>query len=100
MTDSTENAATQSAGQAKSFKLPAALTPLMALNHWVVWRLERNAQGEPTKVPYQARAARKFASNTNPRTWASYAEACSAAAQDDSINGIGFVLKDTEIAAF
>ena len=77
-------------------KLPAALTPLMALNNWVGWRFEE-VNGKRTKVPYQVRAPEHKASTKNPSTWASYQEASIAVSAFD---GIGFCLQGTEIVAF
>jgi len=77
--------------------LPAPLAPLVERPHWVIWRWETSEQGKLTKVPYQARDPRRKASNNNPSTWATYAEAVVAAKIAD---GIGFVLTDTSIVAF
>lgn len=53
---------------------------------WVCWRYEAR-DGEQTKVPYNAKTARK-ASSTAPHTWCDYETACRAASAYD---GIGYV---------
>jgi predicted P-loop ATPase len=77
--------------------LPSVLEPLTQIPHWLVWKWETTAQGKPTKVPYQARDPARKASHSDPATWATYDEAVAAAPR---ANGIGFVLTDTNIAAF
>src|SRR6516165_6595829 len=79
--------------------LPAALAPLIARPHWVLWRWERaknKRTKEPkwTKVPYQPNGSR--AKNNDPKTWNSYDTVMCAVANFD---GIGFCLGD-DIAAF
>ncbi len=59
---------------------------------WVAWRLElRHGQKKPTKVPVDAKSGR-FASTTDPTTWATFKEALSFAerAYFDKV-GVGFV---------
>jgi putative DNA primase/helicase len=80
----------------KAPSLPAALKPLIDLNRWVVWRWEVTKKGKPTKVPYQAHHPERKASTKAPETWAPYA----VAAKVRDVDGIGFVLTDTEFAAF
>src|SRR5262245_20476722 len=78
--------------------LPASLTPLTSTPNWVIWRWEKTSErGKPTKVPYQARNPGRHASAKDPSTWATYAEAESAAQTAD---GIGFVLTGTDFEAF
>src|SRR5215472_11625170 len=79
--------------------LPAALAPLIARPHWVLWRWERaknKRTKEPkwTKVPYQPNGSR--AKNNDPKTWSSYETVMRTVAKFD---GIGFCLGD-DIAAF
>ena len=74
-----------------------ALAALIQLPHWVIWRWEISKQGERTKVPYQARYFHRKAETNAPSTWATYAEAVTAAKTAD---GIGFVLTETDFAAF
>ena len=80
----------------KAPSLPLALKPLIDQDQWLVWRLEVNKQGKSTKVPYQAHHPERKASTKDPKTWASYA----VAAKVRDVGGIGFVLTNTEFAAF
>ena len=80
--------------------LPPALAPLLALDHWVCWRLEKNSGGKWTKVPYQARNPQlRKASSNDPSTWADHDSACKAV-EAGNAHGVGFVLTDTPFAAF
>jgi primase-polymerase (primpol)-like protein len=56
---------------------------------WVCWRYERR-DGKHTKVPYDARSAKR-ASSTDMRTWASFDEAV-ATYERVGYDGVGFVL--------
>lgn len=80
-------------------RLPAALEPLVAERRWVVWRWERTAKGEKTKVPYQASHPKLHAKSNGPSTWGTYQDAV-AVVGDGEADGIGFMLRDGEIAAF
>jgi hypothetical protein len=62
------------------------LAEFKALPNWLLWRSEKRG-GKLTKVPFTTRG--KFASSTNPKTWASYADVVAVA---DKYCGIGFVL--------
>ena len=85
--------------KSKAWKaLPAILAPLKTLPHWVVWRYEQIKQGKPTKIPYQPKSPKLKAANDKSSSWASYEVAVAAAAK--GFDGIGFVLTDTEFAAF
>jgi hypothetical protein len=53
--------------------------------------------GKSTKVPYQACRPGVKASSTDPSTWSDYATAVAAAEHAD---GIGFVITNSDIAAF
>jgi hypothetical protein len=77
--------------------LPAALAPLISKNNWVLWKLEI-VKNKPTKVPYQPNGRK--ASTTNPATWSSYAAVIAALDSHVGSDGIGFVLTDTDFAAF
>jgi Family of unknown function (DUF5906) len=77
--------------------LPDALAPLVALPRWLIWRWETKGNGRPTKVPYQARRPSVKAATDDPSTWSDYVTAMAAAEQAD---GIGFVITNSEIAAF
>lgn len=81
-------------GQTKT--LPAPLASLIEQPHWVVWKWEATKTGKPTKVPYQARNPQIKAASDNPATWATSAEAIATV----GVDGVGFVLTDTDIAAF
>jgi len=70
---------------------------MKGLNNWVVWKVESNGNGRPTKVPYQSKHPGKKAKSTDQTTWSSYQEAIEAfkTHRDDSIMGIGFVVSGT-----
>jgi hypothetical protein len=72
--------------------LPPALTPLTALDHWVLWRWE-SRKGVWTKPPYTTAGGR--AKNNDPSTWAPYQTALAAVQNGGSFDGIGFALLDT-----
>jgi hypothetical protein len=71
--------------------LPIALTPLMALHHWVCWRWELK-KSNWTKPPYTATGQR--AKNNDPTTWATYEAALAAVQNGGKFDGIGFCLCD------
>jgi hypothetical protein len=75
--------------------LPAALAELKEQHRWVYWKYERSRTGKPTKVPYQPSGAR--ASTDDASTWSAF-DAVAAVA--DGFDGIGFILTDSNIAAF
>lgn len=65
---------------------------LRVLPQWIVWRYEERGSDKPTKVPFNPRSGYP-ASVTNPDSWSSFDDACSAACgQDAPYSGIGFVL--------
>lgn len=64
---------------------------LRDISQWVVFRIEPNDDGKPTKKPYQAKNTRALASSTNRGTWATYEQACDAVERDRTLSGIGFV---------
>jgi hypothetical protein len=74
--------------------LPAALEPMIAIDHWVVWRW-RLVKNRWTKPPYIAMCPSQHATNNNPGTWASYQEAIDAMQGKMLLDGIGFALPDT-----
>src|SRR5829696_8436802 len=82
-----------------SQNLPEALAPLTAETRWVVWRWEKNGKGELTKPPYRLDAPSRKASSTNNTTWGDY-EAARLVVERGEADGIGFVLTDSETAAF
>jgi hypothetical protein len=75
--------------------LPAALAPLVTIDHWVAWRWEWRKDGW-TKPPYVAAAGKRraYAKNNDPATWTSYSAAL-AAVQTSRFDGIGFALLET-----
>ena len=74
--------------------LPNALTPLTEQAHWLVWKLEKNGKGKPTKVPYQPTGEK--ASSIDPKTWVNY----ETAVRTPNYDGIGFTLLRSGLAAF
>jgi Virulence-associated protein E-like domain len=92
-------------GKAESRKGYNGLPPqgpaqLIARPNWVVWKfVQKDPNKKPTKVPYQARSPKQKAASDDPSTWSNYAEAV-AAKSAHGFDGVGFVLKDTEFAAF
>jgi len=77
---------------------PKALAPLCLQNRWVPWRWELAKNGKWTKPPYIGRNPSHHASTSDPQTWGSRHEAVSAVLSGQ-MNGIGFCLKDSDIAA-
>lgn len=63
---------------------------LRTRRHWVCWRYELLANGEKTKVPYDARSGRT-ASTTNPATWTTFEQAVQRYEKGDFYNGVGYV---------
>jgi hypothetical protein len=82
--------------------LPKALQHLTKQKRWVVWRwkeiIKENGEMNWTKPPYQCRAPKINAKSNDSGTWDSY-EAALAAVQAGQADGIGFMLKDSEVAA-
>src|SRR5262249_5945579 len=82
--------------------LPGALLPLTCEKRWVAWVWElgraKNGQETWTKPPRMARDPNRNARSNDPTTWASYADALAAVA-DGRADGIGFMLKDSNIGA-
>jgi primase-polymerase (primpol)-like protein len=68
-------AAQSEARDARTFAMPDALAPLMAVPNWVIWKWATSKKGKPTKVPYMATRPSAMASTTNFTTWASYDKA-------------------------
>ncbi len=63
---------------------------LIQRHQWCLWRLERDKNGRPTKVPYRP-DGRKAASN-DPRTWNTFSSVSDAfARQPESFGGMGYV---------
>jgi hypothetical protein len=82
--------------------LPKALPHLTTLKRWVVWRWElrkkKNGEESWTKPPYMSAYPKVPAKSNDPNTWDTY-EAAIAAVAGGSADGIGFMLKDSEVAA-
>jgi len=80
--------------------LPLALRPLADRKHWVVWRWELNDKGNWTKVPKQSGRAQYNAKNNDPATWSVYATAIAEFTSIfKTVDGIGFMLLDSDVAA-
>jgi hypothetical protein len=75
--------------------LPTALAGLKDQKHWVCWKYKRSRTGKPTKVPYQPSNVK--ASTDDASTWSTYDAVATVA---DGFDGIGFVLTNTDLAAF
>jgi hypothetical protein len=58
-------------------------TELKNQNRWLVWRGE--------KIPRDAKALNSFASSTDPKTWASFEQACTAY-EEGGYEGVAFAL--------
>ena len=82
--------------------LPPALQHLTKLKRWVIWRWElrtkKNGAEAWTKPPYQCSNPKTAAKSNDPSTWGTY-EAAVAAVAAGKADGIGFMLKDSEVAA-
>jgi hypothetical protein len=82
--------------------LPKALQHITRLKRWVVWRWElrtkKNGAETWTKPPYQCSNPKIAAKSNVSNTWGTY-EAAIAAVQAGLADGIGFMLKDSEVAA-
>ncbi len=82
--------------------LPKALWHLTRQKRWVVWRwkkiVKKNGEVTFTKPPYQCGSPGIPAKSNDPSTWDSY-EAAVAAIVAGHAHGIGFMLRDSEVAA-
>ena len=78
--------------------LPTALAPLITRAHWVVWRWELNGQ-KWAKVPYQPRRPQAKASSDDKSTWSDYDTALRVLATHNDVDGVGFCLFDSDVAA-
>jgi hypothetical protein len=83
-------------------QLPKALQHITRQKRWVVWRWElrkrKDGAEKWTKPPYQCSAPKTPAKSNDPGTWGTYAEAVAVVAAGLA-DGIGFMLKDSEVAA-
>jgi len=68
---------------------------LRAYRQFVVWNLEDNESGRPTKVPYSPKTL-QHASVTDSTTWGTYDDAISV----KGFSGIGFVLTENDPYGF
>jgi hypothetical protein len=84
--------------QADLASLPDTLRPLVSLPHWVCWRWERNEKGKWTKVPYRSDDPSRKASNDDPSTWGTHADAVQRF-REGIVDGIGFNLLASEYGA-
>lgn len=68
---------------------------LKQLNQWVLWKLEPDKKGKPTKVPYQLNGRK--ADKTNPNHWASYQDVINKISKTNgSYSGIGFCISKND----
>ena len=81
--------------------LPHGLRPLVEECRWVVWRYEhRPGKSKPwTKVPYVPNLPERKARSNDSSSWGNYGTACDAMTAGN-FDGIGFMLHDSEFAAF
>jgi hypothetical protein len=83
-------------------RLPKALQHITEQKRWVVWRWElrtkKNGAQAWTKPPYQCSNPKAAAKSNDPNTWGTY-QAAVAAVAAGLADGIGFMLKDSEVAA-
>jgi hypothetical protein len=82
--------------------LPTALAHITKQKRFVIWRWEKrvkkNGEESFTKPPYQCGNPTLPAKSNNPNTWGSY-EAAIVAVAAGLADGIGFMLKDSDVAA-
>jgi hypothetical protein len=82
--------------------LPEALLPLTEHKRWVVWpwelRTTKGGKEKWTKPPRQARDPSRNARSNDPATWGSYSDALAAVSAGNA-DGIGYMLKDSDIGA-
>lgn len=70
-------------------------TELLDLAQWVVWKFEqRPGEKKPTKILYNPATGQR-ADSTDPRTWATFADASNAYERGDYA-GLGFVVTDDD----
>jgi hypothetical protein len=74
--------------------LPSALSPMTALDHWLLWRWEFR-RGIWTKPPYIAANPTARAKNNDPATWRPYKAAVAVVQNGSGFDGIGFALLGT-----
>ncbi|WP_245471646.1 VapE domain-containing protein [Bradyrhizobium nanningense] len=83
-------------------KMPAALLPLTQQRRWVTWKWklkpDKSREMRWTKVPYQTLLYNTKARVNEPATWGSYQESVATFAAG-LCDGIGYMLKDSELGA-
>lgn len=80
-------------------EFPAALEPLKQLKRFVGWKYVVRPNGKLTKVPHWAKAPKYPAKTNDPRGWGTYKQATYHFEKGET-DGIGFVLTNTNFAAF
>jgi hypothetical protein len=78
-------------------RLPDCLRPYVERPVWVCWKLEKLPSGKFTKPPYRPDGQR--AEPDNPATWSLF-ETVFAAYQRGLADGVGIVLRDTDLIGF
>jgi hypothetical protein len=82
--------------------LPKALHRLLSQRRFVVWRWKKRSRPDGsaiwTKPPYRCADPRQPAKSNGPTTWGTYGEAIAAVAGKQA-DGIGIMLKDSELGA-
>jgi hypothetical protein len=77
--------------------LPPVLAPLTNEKRWMGWKWVETKDGR-TKPPFQGRWPDRFANSKDPKTWCDLT-ACMQAYVQNKVDGIGFALLDSNIAA-
>ncbi|MGI9076841.1 MAG: hypothetical protein ACR2G6_05835 [Gemmatimonadaceae bacterium] len=79
-------------------QLDAIPAELRAIPRFVCWekRFDDKDPDKPKKIPIQARAQGRMASSTDPRTWATFAEAVATLQANPKLTGIGFAFDDSD----
>jgi primase-polymerase (primpol)-like protein len=81
-----------------SITLPTALYALASESRWVCWKWVTGKNGKPTKPPFQGRDPERHADSTKPHTWCEL-ETCLRAYDKQQVDGVGYALKDGDVAA-
>jgi RecA-family ATPase len=78
-------------------QIDAVPAELVAADRWLAWRYEertdKDGRKKLTKVPVRCDNPKRQASSTDPTTWTTFAAAL-AVAEEDGVDGPGFVLGD------
>jgi len=78
-------------------RLPDVFKPYVDQRVWVGWKREKLPSGKYTKPPYQPDGQR--AEPDNPATWSPF-DAVLAAYRRGAVDGVGIVLRDTDLVGF